>query len=156
MRSENATKQAIELYADTVRRICFIHMKNHSDVDDVFQEVFLKHMLRDSPFESEAHEKAWLIRVAINACKDSLRSYFRKNTVPLRELQDEVFETSEQQSELLEAVFKLPANYRTAVYLHYYEGYPAVEIAKILGRRPNTIYTWLGRARDRLRQILGD
>ena len=77
MRNEAAANRALDLYADTVRRICFIHLKNHADVDDVFQEVFLKYLLHDSPFESDAHEKAWLIRVAINACKDVLKSFFQ-------------------------------------------------------------------------------
>ena len=86
MRSEEETNQAMERYGDTVRRLCMIHLKNEADTQDIFQTVFLKYLLHDKPFESGEHEKAWFIRVTLNACKDLLRSFFRRNTVPLEEL----------------------------------------------------------------------
>ena len=67
MLSEQQANRAIELYADTVRRICMVHLKNQADSEDIFQTVFLKYLLRDQPFENEQHEKAWMIRVTINA-----------------------------------------------------------------------------------------
>ena len=154
MRNEQETNLAIEKYADTVRRICFIHLKNHAEVDDVFQEVFLKYVLNVKPFESEAHEKAWFIRVAINACKDVLKNFFRKNVTSFDEMIYEPFYLQEE-SEVLGAVMRLPEKYRNVIYLHYYEGYAAVEIAKILGKRVNTVYTWLDLARKSLRESLG-
>ena len=75
MRNEEEVNQAIERYADTVRRICMVHLKNLSDTEDIFQTVFLKYVLRSVPFESAEHEKAWIIRVTINACKDLLKSF---------------------------------------------------------------------------------
>jgi len=155
LRNEHEATRAIEKYADTVRRICFIHLKNHADVDDVFQEVFLKYVLNVKPFENEAHEKAWFIRVAINACKDVLKNFFRKNATSFDELIYEPFYLQEQESEVLSAVMQLPEKYRSVIYLHYYEGYSAVEIAKIVGKNVNTIYTWLDRARKKLRESLG-
>ena len=82
MRNEAEVNRALKLYADTVRRICFMYLKNDADVEDVFQEVFLKYLLHSSSFESDAHEKAWLIRVSINACRDVLKSFFEKRSVP--------------------------------------------------------------------------
>jgi RNA polymerase sigma-70 factor (ECF subfamily) len=155
MRNETEANRALDLYADTVRRICIIHLKNHADVEDIFQEVFLKYLLYGPPFESDTHEKAWLIRVAINACKDALKSFFRKNVASFDELYNEPFYLQEEESEVLSAVLSLPEKYRNVIYLHYYEGYPAVEIAKILGKNENTIYTWLGRARKELKESLG-
>ena len=58
-------------------------------------------------------------------------------------------------SEVLEAVLSLPEKYRNVIYLHYYEDYPAVEIARILGKKENTVYSWLSRARELLRERLG-
>ena len=84
MRNEAEANRALSLYADTVRRICFIHLRSYSDVEDVSQEVFLKYILYECPFESDAHEKAWLIRVAINACKDVLKCFFHKKVILLR------------------------------------------------------------------------
>jgi RNA polymerase sigma-70 factor (ECF subfamily) len=155
MRSEAEADRVLELYADMVRRICFIHLKNYADAEDVFQEVFMKYLLRDRQFESDAHEKAWLIRVAVNACKDVIKSFFRKNATSLEELIAEPFYLQESESEVLGAVLALPEKYRDVIYLHYYEGYSAIEIAKTLGKNENTIYTWLDRARKRLKEILG-
>ena len=78
----------MERYADTVWRLCLIHLKNRADAEDVFQTVFLKYVLSTAAFESDEHEKAWFIRVTVNACRDLLRSFFRSRTVPLDELAD--------------------------------------------------------------------
>ena len=86
MRNEQEVNRAIERYSDTVRRLCMIHLKNHADTEDIFQTVFLKYVLSSVSFESEEHEKAWFIRVTINACKDLLKSFFRTRTVPLEEV----------------------------------------------------------------------
>jgi RNA polymerase sigma-70 factor (ECF subfamily) len=130
-------------------------LKNHADVEDVFQDVFLKYLVYQGSFDNDVHEKAWFIRVAINGCKDTLKSFFRKNTVPLDELYHEPVVLDEEESEVLRAVLKLPANYRDVIYLHYYEGYSAVEIASILEKKENTIYTWLARGRKKLKIHFG-
>ena len=75
MRGEAEVNHAVDTYADMVRRVCFYHLKNQADTEDVFQEVFLKYMLHDEPFKNKEHEKAWLLRVAINACKDYLKNF---------------------------------------------------------------------------------
>ncbi len=155
MRSEQEVNRAIERYADTVRRICFVHLKNRADTEDIFQTVFVKYLLRSEPFASEEHERAWIIRVTINACKDLLRSFFRSRTVPLEELTDQAAPNDREQREVLQAVLALPVAYRDVIYLHYYEGYTAPEIAGILGKNVNTVYTRLTRAHGLLRQALG-
>lgn len=155
MRSEEEAARAIERYGDMVRRLCLVHLKNPADTEDIFQNVFLKYVLSPVVFESPEHEKAWLIRVTINACKDLVKSFFRSRTVPLEELLDQPAPLSEEHKEVLEAVLALPPKYRDAVYLHYYEGYTAAEIGKLLGKNTNTVYTLLTRARERLRKTLG-
>ena len=72
MRQESDVEQTIGQYADMVKHICFVYMKNESDTEDVFQDVFLKYALFSEPFDSEEHKKAWLIRVTVNRCKDLL------------------------------------------------------------------------------------
>ena len=155
MRSEEEAARAIERYGDMVRRLCLVHLKNPADTEDIFQNVFLKYVLSPVVFESPEHEKAWLIRVTINACKDLVKSFFRSRTVPLEELLDQPAPLSEEHREVLEAVLALPQKYRDAVYLHYYEGYTAAEIGKLLGKNTNTVYTLLTRARGQLRKTLG-
>ena len=155
MRSEEEAARAIGQYGDMVRRLCLVHLKNPADTEDIFQNVFLKYVLSPVVFESPEHEKAWLIRVTINACRDLVKSFFRSRTVPLEELLDQPAPLSEERREVLEAVLALPQKYRDAVYLHYYEGYTAAEIGKLLGKNTNTVYTLLTRAREQLRKTLG-
>jgi len=155
MRTEQEVKQALDAHGDAVRRICFIHLKSYADMEDVFQEVFLKYILYEQSFESHAHERAWLLRVAINQCKDLLKSFFRKRVFSLEDIDLSSFTVPEASMEILEAVLQLPDKYRDVIYLHYYEGYSAVEIAKMVEKKENTIYTWLTRARAQLKKLLG-
>lgn len=155
MRDEAETNRAIERYGDTVRRLCMIHLKNEADTQDIFQTVFLKYLLHDKPFESQEHEKAWFIRVTINACKDLLKSFFRSRTVSLEKLNTQIAHLPDQRRAVLGAVLELPQRERQVVYLHYFEGYTAPEIGRLLGKNVNTIYTNLARARERLRERLG-
>lgn len=155
MRSEQEVNRAIERHADTVRRLCMIHLKNYADTEDIFQTVFLKYVLSSVSFENEEHERVWFIRVTINACKDLLKNFFRSHTVSIDEVLEQPVEIQEDNREVLEAVLSLPARYRDVVYLYYYEEYTAPEIGKILGKNVNTIYTLLNRAKKILRKKLG-
>ncbi len=155
MRDEQEVNRAIELHADTVWRICMVHLKNYSDTEDIFQTVFLKYALSSALFENEEHEKAWIIRVTINACKDLLKSFFRSRTVPIDELAFREAELVPDNIDVLEAVRSLPAKYRDVVYLHYYEEYTAPEISRILKKNVNTVYTLLTRSKQLLRERLG-
>lgn len=155
MRSEQEVNHAIERYADTVQRICMLYLKNHADTEDIFQTVFLKYALSSASFENEAHERAWLIRVTINACKDLLKNFFRSHTVSLDAVMEQAADLPPDHREVLEAVFSLPPKYREVVYLHYYESYTAPEMSRILGKNVNTIYTLLTRAKQLLREKLG-
>ena len=155
MRSEGEIERAVELYADTVKRLCAVHLKNQADTEDIFQTVFLKYALCTAVFQNEEHEKAWFIRVTINACKDLLKSFFRKNTVPLDGIPIEEEKDIVEKNDVLNAVLSLPQNYREVVYLHYYEGYTAKQIGEILKKRENTVYTLLNRAKGLLKDRLG-
>lgn len=155
MRSEYEVNRAVETYADLVRRICFYRLKNQADTEDVFQNVFLKYLLYDGAFESADHEKAWFIRVAINACKDYLKSLFRHRTVSLETIAEETPGMEAEQYDVLEALLALPARYKDALYLHYFEGYSASEIGGILGKKENTVYSLLSRGRAMLKKRLG-
>lgn len=155
MKSDYEVNRAVDRYADTVRRICFLHLKNYHDTEDIFQTVFLKYLLYDGEFENEEHEKAWIIRVAINACKDFLKSFYRRNIVPLEAAQNIASNSGTEKSEVLEAVLSLPKKYKDTVYLFYYEGYNAAEISEIIKKKENTVYTLLSRARKLLKEKLG-
>lgn len=155
MRSEEEANRAIERYADLVRRICMIHLKNYADTEDIFQTVFLKYVLSKESFESMEHERAWFIRVTVNACKDLIKSFFRSRTVSIDKLIEIPAEMPPDYREVLEAVLSLPAKYRDVVYLHYYEEYTAPQISQILGKNMNTVYTILTRSKKMLKEKLG-
>lgn len=115
----------------------------------------MKYLLYEGSFESAAHEKAWFVRVTINACTDWLRALSRRKWIPLDAIEEESAVLDNSSREVLDVVLKLPEKYRDVIYLFYYEGYTAVEIAKILGKKENTVYTWLSRAKEILRERLG-
>ena len=155
MRSEQEAARAIQRYSDTVRRLCAVHLKNEADTEDIFQTVFLKYVLSSVSFESEEHEKAWFIRVTINACKDLLKGFFRRHAVPLDEVKERPAQPPPDYRDVWEAVFSLPQKYRDVVYLHYFEEYTAPQISRILGKNVNTVYTLLTRSKQMLREKLG-
>lgn len=154
MRSEEEASRAIDRYGDTVKRICMVHLKNHSDTEDIFQTVFLKYVLHAPDFDSPEHEKAWIIRVTLNACKDLLKSFFRSRTLPLDSLVEKPGQPAPEYSGVLEAVLSLPAKYKDVIYLYYYEDYTAEEISHILNKNVHTVYTWMNRGRQMLRHKL--
>lgn len=155
MRDEHEANRAVEQYTDMIRRICFLHLKNQSDTEDISQTVFLKYILYLGTFENAEHEKAWFIRVTVNACKDFLKSLWRHPAAPLDLLSEEAAAVSDDHHELLELVLALPPKYKDVIYLFYYEGYTAVEIANILGKNENTIYSLMSRGRTLLKEKLG-
>lgn len=151
-------KELADLYMrhkSMVWRVCFAYLKNASDTEDAVQETFIR-LIRSGPaFESEEHEKAWLIRTASNVCKNMLGHWWRKreNIEQLHDLPDA--ETPDT-CDVWEAVMALPDRYKTAVYLYYYEGYTGAEIAGILKKPQSTIRNHLREARIILKERLGD
>ena len=155
MRSEQEVRGALERHADTVRRLCLIYLKHDADTEDIFQTVFLKYALSSISFESESHERAWFIRVTRNACRDLLKSVFRRRVVSLEAVAEQPASQTQEHREVLQAVLALPPKYKEVVYLHYYEGYTAPQIGRILKKNVNTVYTLLTRSKTMLRQALG-
>lgn len=148
-----SVESALKKHADMVRRICFLHLRQREDVEDAFQEVFLRYLERTEPFENDEHEKAWLIRVTLQRCADITRSFWNRRVLPLDETI--VAAVPAESHELLEAVLRLPPDERNAVYLFYYESFDVASIARMTGKKPNTVYSHLHRARNRLRKQIG-
>ena len=110
--------------------------------------VFVKLLESSKKFKDGEHLKALLIRVTINECRTLMRKYSRE-TEQSAEIADCAVYDGDS---VLEAVKALPENYRNAIYLHYYEGYTAKEIGKILDSKENTVLSWLSRGRAALRK----
>ena len=151
---KSGVDRMVEEYADTIARICYSYGKNYHDTQDIMQTVFLKLIKAAPSFADREHEKAWIIRVTLNSCKDFVKSIFRRHSA-LSEAELVPAPEAEDLSYVRDAVRKLPDKYRDVIYLFYYEGYSAVEIAVILKKKENTIYSWLNRGRGLLKQEIG-
>lgn len=148
MAKEVDLKETIEKYSDMVYRIALTRSGTVENAEDIFQEVFIKYSQKSPKFENEEHRKAWIIRVTINLSKNINNQTWNKKVVNLDE--NISFENKEE-SDIFSIVSELPENYKTVIYLFYYEGYKVTEIAKILKKREGTIKTWLSRARQILK-----
>ena len=151
MQTEIDMKQKIEEYADLVYRVALTRCESIENAEDVFQDVFLRLSMKNPKFESKEHEKAWLIRVTINLTKNVRNMAWNRKVVSLDE--NMIFETKEE-NDVFEKVCELSKNYRTVIYLFYYEGYKVDEISRLMNKSSGTIKTWLYRAREELRKKL--
>ncbi len=141
----------IDRYGDMVYRLALVRTGDAFGAEDVFQEVFLRLVKAQPSFASEEHAKAWLIRVTINCTKKLLFSSWRRKTQPILE---EPAATQPEFSSVWLAVCSLPQDYRTVIYLHYYEGYKLEEIAQMTTSSLSSVKVRLHRARLKLRTYL--
>ncbi len=143
----------VDKYSDMVYRAAYHALCDTHFAEDITQEVFLK-LCRNMPdFESEEHEKAWILRVAINMCKNYNKRVYTHPSVELSEtipINDEY----NADGSVFDAVKALPEKYRTAIYLYYFEGYQIKEIAQIMKTNQNTVSSLLMRARKKLGAML--
>lgn len=147
--------QFVRQYSNMILRICFTYSLGRADAQDICQNVFLKLLQSDRRFDTEGETRAFIIRVTINECKDVLKSGWCRRSVPLDELiERETPFLPEENTGVLSAVQRLPVKYREAVYLFYYEGYNAEEIAAMVGAKPAAVRQRLARAREKLRKEL--
>ena len=151
---KRSVDDAFREYGDRVFAAAFQICGNRADADDVVQDTFVKYYTLDREYESEAHLKAWLLRVAINRAKDVAGSFWRRNTVSWEEYMEELDFAAPGDSRLFQAVMELPRKYRVPIHLYYYEEYSVEEIAKLLGSRPGTVKSQLSRGRKLLKSML--
>lgn len=149
MQNEIYIKEKIEQYSDMVYRIALTRTDTIENAEDIFQEVFTKFSEKLPSFKDAEHEKAWFIRVTINMSKNMKNTAWNRKVVTLDE--NIKFENQEE-NDIFSIVCELPENYKTVIYLFYYEGYKVKEISNILKKREGTIKTWLLRARNILKE----
>ncbi len=136
---------------DMVYRVCFLYMRNQSDTEDAVSTVFVKLLEQERTFDSEEHEKAWLIVTAQNVCKNELRRKRRRH-LPIESAEGVAAETAVD--ETLPVLLSLPEKYKTALYLYYYEGYTSAQAARVMRKNESTVRTYLEKGRAMLKQRL--
>ena len=151
MEHPNRLEALIDTHTNTLYRTALAILGNPAEAEDAVQDTFLRYLETRPQLRDSEHEKAWLLRVIINACRSRLRAAKRH---PLTELLASYPAHGPEESAVVEAVLALPPRERTAVHLFYYEGYSTQEIAALTGQRPGTVRSHLSRARVRLRGIL--
>ncbi len=147
------------LYADDVLRMAYFYLADRHKAEDVCQDVFVKLYTHASSI-APGREKAWLLRVTVNCCRDLWRGAWLKRvvlgapTLDIIPAQDETIEQREEKAELMRAIQKLPSAFKEAVLLHYYQGLGISEIAQMLDLPEGTISSRLSRARKKLEVLL--
>ena len=140
----------VKKYIDTVLRLALSYTGNLSDAEDITQNVFLSLLQEKKPFADEEHIRHWLIRVTVNACKNWLRSPWRRH-ISFEEYAVGLPEATQEDREILRAVMELPEKYRIPIYLYYFEEYSTKEIAGILKIPKGTVCANLARGREMLK-----
>ena len=147
-----AAERLLNQYGDAILRLAYSYLHNRSDAEDILQETLMKYLSAEPALESESHEKAWLLRVAINLSKNKIESNrYRAH----EDLDDHFFADEKPDLQYVwDAVKALPQQCAEVIHLYYQEGYSCAEIAKLLRRNEATVRSLLSRGRGRLRQIL--
>lgn len=149
---ESEVNRILQTYGDALYRTAYLLLGNPHDVQDILQETLLRYMEKAPAFVSADHEKAWLLRVSANCCKDLLRFQKRHSCLDLDGLKEQIPGPKDQR--LMLELYDLPVKWKTVLILHYFEGYSVREIGTILGITEAAAKKRLQRAREALKREL--
>ena len=153
---EERAEYLVSRYADLLVRIGYTWLGDMDDAQDICQTLLLRLLEDMRTFPDSGQERAWVIRLAVNACKNWKKTAWFRHRAPLEDgLQRTVQMPDLEEGSLLEQVQRLPPMYRQAIFLRYYEGYEVKEIARLLGRSPALVSTHLKRGKEKLKTMLG-
>lgn len=137
------------LYGSMVFKIAMVNLSNRDDAEEIMQEAFYKLLYKAPEFNDDEHEKAWLIRITINLCRDILRSVWHKRVVKMEEI--ETYYDAPSDSRVMKEIVELPVKYKTVIYLYYFEDYSIKQISEILKTKESAIKMRLQRGRQLLK-----
>ena len=145
-------------YATDVLRVCYFYLSDREKAEDVCQDVFVR-LMTTHPLLQPGREKSWLLKVALNRCRDLWRGAWLKRVIlggPTFELipAPDEFSRRDDQQAMMAAINQLPATFKEVILLHYYQGMNIAEIAQMLGLPEGTISSRLSRGRKKLESIL--
>lgn len=152
IRVNQEAERLLEEYGNAILRLAYSYLHQMEDAEDVLQETIIQYIKNSPSFENASHEKAWLMRVAINISKNKIQ--YRKRHTAI-ELDEELFVEEEKDLKFVwEAVKNLPIKYSEVIHLFYHEGYSTAQIAQLLAKNETTIRSLLHRGRGKLKIIL--
>ena len=148
-------QRLLDAYGDTLLRLCLLYLGDQALAEDAVQETFLRALRAWPRFRGESSEETWLTRIAINVCKNELRSPWRRRRAPAESLDTLAVEGPDPEDDtLVRAVSHLPLKYREVVVLYYYREWSTTQIAQRLGISVSTVTVRLSRARKMLHERL--
>lgn len=150
MQSIDCVREAVHKYGDMLYRLCFVMLRNTADAEDAVQETFIAYTTKSPVFSDKEHEKAWLLKVASNKCRDILRFRSRHQLTELSELEAVV--QDDESSHILEALMELPEKFRLVLTLYYIDEYKVKEIAEIIKKTPSAVKMRLQKGRKLLEE----
>lgn len=150
MQSIDCVREAVHKYGDMLYRLCFVMLRNTADAEDAVQETFIAYTTKSPVFSDKEHEKAWLLKVASNKCRDILRFRKRHQLTELSELEAVV--QDDESSHILEALMELPEKFRLVLTLYYIDEYKVKEIAEIIKKTPSAVKMRLQKGRKLLEE----
>ncbi len=153
VRPADGIEKTIDTYGNMLFRLCLITLGNASDAEDAVQETFIRYFQKAPDFEHAEHEKAWLITVATNKCRDILRFRNRHRFVDI----DEITEYTQDFTDhtIMDALLRVPDKFRMVLVLYYVEEYSIDEISKIIGKTSSAVKMRLQKGRRLLREAYG-
>ena len=143
----------IHNHGNMLFRLCVMILGNVSDAEDVIQETMIKYLQKAPKFENAEHEKAWLIKVSTNHCKDVLRFRRKHQMVDIEQVKE--FVKDESDREIIDALMTLPEKYKVVLLLHYVEGYSTKEIAEMIDKTTSAVKMRLQKGRILLKEAYG-
>lgn len=151
--TEKDIEEIVDKYGNMLFKICLVILSNDYDAEDAVQETVIKYLTKSPTFHDLEHEKAWLITVATNCCKNMRRFNFKRSHMDISDL--ELYSNDEGSYGLLEILMKLPDKYKSVLLLYYVEGYKVDEVAAILKISVSAVKKRLQRGRELIRARYG-
>lgn len=148
-KSDADISRILQAYSNILYRTAYLLLGNPHDIQDILQEVLLRYMEKSPAFASADHEKAWLLRVTSNCCKDCLRFRKRQSYIEPEQMPETL--AAPEDTQVIQELYALPAKWKSVLLLHYFEGYSVREIAGILRLSENAVKKRLQRAREALK-----
>jgi len=154
VRPTDVLENIIDMYGNMLFRYSLLMLGNAEDAEDVVQETLLKYWQKAPEFQDKDHEKAWLLTVAANRCRDLLRFRIRHQALDIDSIAEVAGEMWEDASDsgIIEALMILPEKYKSVLYLYYVEEYRMEDIASVIGRSPSAVKMRLKKGRQLLEE----
>ncbi len=156
MPAEMKLEKLIEEHGDSIFRMCYLYLKDYHLAEDAVQETFIKAMKNYDSFKGQSNERTWLIRIAINTCKNMMRMRWFIGTSGEEQEESIGDFTGEivEKATVSKAIMRLPEKDREVIILYYYQELKVREIAGLIGKSENVVLQRLRRARGKLKLIL--